>query len=117
MTTVSAAQTSTLPAVASLLKTQQAVPARTQTDPLVQANDKAGIVPPLSFPPPAGSANPVPPGRFENPGRQQGVLEFGPATQVSALTRNYTATGKLVPEAPSAVNLFAQPARGINYLA
>jgi hypothetical protein len=75
----------------------------------------------LSFPPVAPGQAAVPPGRFENPGRQGGtgfaVLAFGPDPGVSALTRNYTSSGALEPAPEQAVSLYANPVRGLNYLA
>lgn len=118
MTTVSALQTYGPTQSATLSQTQKALLgtlAPSAATGLTQ--EQTGTIPALSFPPASGSAPAVPPGRFENPGRQQGVLEFGPSPGVSALTRIYTSTGQLVPQGPSAVDLFAQPVRGINYLA
>jgi len=118
MTTVSATQSSALSASATYLQAQATLLPKAAQDPAAtQTTPKADDITALSFPPVAGSTPPVPPGRFENPGRQRGVLEFGPSPNTSALTRTYTSTGQLVPPPESAVNLFAQPVRGINYLA
>lgn len=118
MTTVSAIPTSAPSAATSLLQTQKAILGQAaQQGATALTKAQTGVVPPLSFPPVAGSGTAVPPGRFQNPGRQEGILEFGPSPTVSALTRNYTSTGQLIPPGPSAVDLFAQPVRGINYLA
>lgn len=116
MTTVSALQPSGLSTTSLLAQAQKSV--ATTTALAAYANPASGGIPALSFPPPAnGSTSAVPPGRIDNPGRQTAVLAFGPSVGVSALTRTYTPTGQLVPPGPSAVDLFAQPVRGINYLA
>jgi hypothetical protein len=58
--------------------------------------------------------------KVEVPGRYPGVsepLSIGPDEEANALTRRYDASGKLLPPAAKAVELFQHPHRGINILA